>query len=188
MARCDTRPRAIRGSLVAQDVDLPHSDQHREETRRARSGSIPFSSLLAVEDGEDGMVDADRFVSSGNLWTGHWASHHRRGGPLPRNDSLQVKPASRFGESPREHPSNKWSGPAWSPPCHALSQCRPKELAWPRRPTALRVRCRHSHAAGRVEHSLDEAVLCVAWRDREHVRDRTQARLTDRGQRGVTDS
>ena len=50
--------------------------------------TVPFSALLSGDDGDDGVVDADRFLAEGNLWAGHWASPPSSWGSAPEERLL----------------------------------------------------------------------------------------------------
>ena len=63
--------RAVRGTLVSQDVALPDRRQHGEDARRARVAER--SVLFARRRRRRGTVDADRFIGSGERFPGHWA-------------------------------------------------------------------------------------------------------------------
>ena len=48
---------------------------NRARTRAVRERrSAPFSSLGGAEDGDDAILDADRFLPEGHRWVGHWAA------------------------------------------------------------------------------------------------------------------
>lgn len=50
--------------------------------------TVPFSALIAPGDGDDGVVDADRFLPAGHLWAGHWAAGPNSWGPAPEERLL----------------------------------------------------------------------------------------------------
>ena len=50
--------------------------------------TVPFSALLSADDGDDGVVDSDRFQAEGALWAGHWASPPSSWGSAPEERLL----------------------------------------------------------------------------------------------------
>lgn len=50
--------------------------------------SVPFSALLPADGGDDGGVDADRFLPDGDQWAGHWASPPSSWGSAPEERLL----------------------------------------------------------------------------------------------------
>ena len=66
-------PGPVRAALLAQDLDLPDSRQHRQDASQREARSIPFSSAGPAE-GDEPSVDPDRFLSAEHpQWPGHWA-------------------------------------------------------------------------------------------------------------------
>ncbi len=51
--------------------------------------TVPFSALAgAADEGDEGVVDAERFLPQGHLWAGHWAAAPTSWGPAPEERLL----------------------------------------------------------------------------------------------------
>ena len=72
--------RPLRGPLVAEDLDLPHPHEPREDARRARGAQRPVLVARRRRVGDDEpAVDPDRFLPADHArWPGHWASPPQR--------------------------------------------------------------------------------------------------------------
>ena len=83
MARRDLGVRPLRGPLVAEDVDLPHPREHRQDRGEQGASEHPVSAAGGADDGSgEPTVVADHFLGSGR-WAGHWTSAPSRFSELP---------------------------------------------------------------------------------------------------------
>lgn len=81
-------PRALRGPIVVEDLDLRHrANQARSRAKRERR-TVPFSSF-ADSDPAAPAVDPDRFLPADDpRWPGWWDEHPRSWEDIPEERCL----------------------------------------------------------------------------------------------------
>jgi RNA polymerase sigma-70 factor (ECF subfamily) len=78
------------------------------KTRGEREGrSVPFSSLAGDAEGEDPVVEADRFLGSDHRWSGHWASSPRSPRDVPEERLLATEARDRIAAAIATLPPNQ---------------------------------------------------------------------------------